>query len=134
MSSYAGVTSYLGKVYVVDQDSVLHAMDAIGGTDLWQQDRLKGRVISTPTAYDRYVLVGDFNGFLYWLSHSDGEFLARVKVGHNRYQYSNARAGSLRRVTDPADGIRVEPVIYDDTVYIQGNSGELAAYRVVTEQ
>ncbi|MCG8534139.1 MAG: outer membrane protein assembly factor BamB [Pseudomonadales bacterium] len=134
MSSYVGVTSYLGKVYVVDQDSVLHAMDAIGGTDLWQQDRLKGRVISTPTAYDRYVLVGDFNGFLYWLSHSDGEFLARVKVGHNRYQYSNARAGSLRRVTDPADGIRVEPVIYDDTVYIQGNSGELAAYRVVTEQ
>lgn len=131
MSSYAGVAAALGNVYAVDQDSVLHAMDAIGGTDLWRQDKLKGRIVSAPTPYDRYVLVGDFSGYLYWMSQSDGEFLARVKVGVNRYQYANYKAASLRRVTDPADGIRVEPVVYDDTVYVQGNSGEVAAYRVV---
>ena len=98
---------------------------------MWQQEQLKGRVVSTPTAYDRYLLVGDFNGFLYWLSSTDGEFLARVKVGVNRYNNAPAKANSLRKVTDPADGIRVEPVVQDDTVYVQGNSGELAAYRVV---
>lgn len=131
LSSYAGVTEFLGKVYLVDEDSVVHAMDAVSGTDLWQNLELKGRAVSTPTAYDRYLLVGDFNGYLYWLSASDGEFLARVKVGLNRYQRAPSKAASLRRVTDPADGIRVQPVVLDDTVYIQGNSGELAVYRVV---
>jgi outer membrane protein assembly factor BamB len=134
MSSYAGVSEFLSQLYVVDEDSVLFAKDAISGTDLWQQDSLKGRGLSAPTAYDRYVLVGDYEGFLYWLSYKDGSFLARAKVGVKRYQHANAKAGSLRRVTDAADGLRVEPVIYDDTVFVQGNSGELAAYKVIEEK
>lgn len=134
MSSYTGVSEFLSQLYVVDEDSVLFAKDAVSGTDIWQQEHLKGRGLGAPTAYDRYVLVGDFEGFLYWLSYRDGRFLARAKVGVKRYQYANAKAQSLRRVTDPADGLRAEPVVYDDTVYVQGNSGELAAYKVVEEK
>lgn len=134
MSSYAGVSEFLSQLYVVDEDSVLYAKDSVSGTDIWQQDQLKGRGLSAPTAYDRYVLVGDYEGFLYWLSYRDGSFLARAKVGVKRYQHANPKAQSLRRVTDAADGLRVEPIVYDDTVYIQGNSGELAAYKVIEEK
>ena len=133
LSSYSGVSEFLSQVYVVDEDSVLYAKDSVSGTDIWQLDDLKGRGLGAPTAYDRYVLVGDFEGFLYWLSYRDGSFLARAKVGVKRYQFANQKAQSLRRVTDPADGLRAEPVVYDDIVYVQGNSGELAAYKVVEE-
>ncbi|MAR90748.1 MAG: outer membrane protein assembly factor BamB [Pseudomonadales bacterium] len=134
LSSYSGVSEFLSRLYVVDEDSVLYAKDAVSGTDIWQQDKLKGRGLSAPTAYDRYVLVGDYEGFLYWLSYRDGAFLARAKVGVKRFQLANPKAQSLRRLTHPAEGIRVEPVVYDDTVYVQGNSGELAAYRVIETQ
>lgn len=134
VSSYAGVSEFLSQLYVVDEDGVLYAKDSVSGTDIWQVENLKGRGLGAPTAYDRYVLVGDFEGFLYWLSYRDGSFLARAKVGVKRYQYANEKAQSLRRVTDPADGLRAEPVVYDDTVYVQGNSGELAAYKVVEEK
>lgn len=133
LSSYSGVSEFLSQVYVVDEDSVLYAKDSVSGTDIWQLDDLKGRGLGAPTAYDRYVLVGDFEGFLYWLSYRDGSFLARAKVGVKRYQFASQKAQSLRRVTDPADGLRAEPVVYDDIVYVQGNSGELAAYKVVEE-
>jgi len=133
LSSYSGVSEFLSQVYVVDEDSVLYAKDSVSGTNIWQLDDLKGRGLGAPTAYDRYVLVGDFEGFLYWLSYRDGSFLARAKVGVKRYQFANQKAQSLRRVTDPADGLRAEPVVYDDIVYVQGNSGELAAYKVVEE-
>ena len=134
VSSYAGVSEFLSQLYVVDEDSVLYAKDSVSGTDIWQVDSLKGRGLGAPTAYDRYVLVGDFEGFLYWLSYRDGSYLARAKVGVKRYQYAHYKAQSLRRVTDPADGLRAEPVVYDDIVYVQGNSGELAAYKVVEEK
>ncbi|MCP5016635.1 MAG: outer membrane protein assembly factor BamB [Ketobacter sp.] len=134
MSSYAGVSEFLSQLYVVDEDSVLYAKDSISGTDVWQQEQLKGRGLSAPTAYDRYVLVGDYEGFLYWLSYQDGSFLARAKVGVKRYSHANYKAQSLRRVTDAADGLRVEPVVFDDTVYVQGNSGELAAYKAIEEK
>jgi len=130
VSSYQGVSEFLSQIYVVDEDSVLYGKDSLSGTDIWSQDQLKGRGIGAPTAYDRYVLVGDFEGFLYWLSYRDGSFLARVKVGVNRYDKAVYKAQSLRHVTDPTAGLRVEPMVYDDTVYIQGNSGELAAYKV----
>ena len=134
MSSYAGVSEYLRTLYTVDEDSVLYAMDAIGGSDLWQQDKLKGRRLSAPTAYDNYVLVGDYEGFLYWLSYRDGSFQARVKVGVKSHKAARDRAASLHNLTLSSDGLRVEPIVYDDVVYVQANSGELAAYKVVEKE
>lgn len=97
---------------------------------MWQQNKLKGRSVSTPTAYDRYVVVGDYEGYVYWLDRSEGQFQARVHVGTKVYEHAQSKAESLRSIKDPTVGVRVEPVVYDDVVYIQGNSGELAAYRI----
>jgi outer membrane protein assembly factor BamB len=134
MSSYAGVSEYLRTLYTVDEDSVLYAMDAISGSDMWQQEHLKGRRLSAPTAYDSYVLVGDYEGYLYWLSYRDGSFMARVKVGVKSHRSARDRAGSLHNLTLSTEGLRVEPIVYDDVVYVQANSGELAAYKVVEEE
>lgn len=111
MSSYAGVSEFLDQVYVVDEDSNIFGLDAVNGAQVWHQDQLKGRRLTAPTAYDRYVVVGDFAGYLHWLSYRDGSFLARVKVD--------------------GDGLWAPPIVKDDVVYVQGNSGEIAAYKVV---
>lgn len=114
LSSYAGVAEFLDQVYVVDEDSNLHALDSVNGSEVWQQSLLKGRRLTAPTPYDRYVVAGDFEGYLHWMSYRDGAFLARVKVD--------------------GDGLWAPPIVKDDVVYIQGNSGEIAAYQVIKEE
>ena len=47
------------------------------------------------------------------MSYRDGHFQARVRVDRN--------------------GLRAAPIVKDNIVYVQGNSGELAAYRAVEE-
>lgn len=113
MSSYAGVSEFLDQVYVVDEDSNIYGLDAVNGAQVWHQELLKGRRLSAPTAYDRYVVVGDFAGYLHWMSYRDGAFLARVKVD--------------------GDGLWAPPIVKDNVVYVQGNSGEIAAYQVISE-
>ena len=131
MSSFAGVSEFLDQLYVVDEESNIHAMDALSGTALWDQSALKGRRLSAPTAYDRYVVVGDFQGYLHWLSYKDGSFLARVKVGMQYHRNPNAKLGAVPNKHHAEEGVRAAPVVYQDIVYVQGNGGEVAAYQVI---
>ncbi len=130
-SSYSGVSEFLSQLYVVDDDSNLSALDSVNGADVWSQPGLRGRGLSAPTAYDRYVVVGDFEGYLHWLSYTDGSFKARVKVSSRPSIDPNAKLGQVPRKRTSDDGLRAEPVVYQDIVYIQGNGGAVAAYQVI---
>ena len=134
LSSFAGVSEFLSQLYVVDEESVLQVMESTSGTDLWKQDGLRGRGLGAPTAYDRYVVVGDFEGYLHWLSFQDGSYVARVKVGVQRRPRPDAKLGTVVRKPSFDEGLRAEPVVYQDIVYVQANSGELAAYQVVEKE
>lgn len=134
LSSHVGVSEFLSQVYVVDDDSNLTALDSVSGSDLWQQTALRGRGLSAPTAYDRYVVVGDFDGYLHWLQFTDGAFQARVKVSTRPSHNPNAKVGQVPRARAASDGLRAEPVVYDDVVYVQGNGGAVAAYQVIREE
>lgn len=131
LSSFAGVSEFLSQLYVVDEESVIHVMESMSGTSLWQQDALRGRGLGAPTAYDRYVVVGDFEGYLHWLSYRDGSFVARVKVGVPLRPRPGAKLGTVVRKPAADQGLRAEPVVYQDIVYVQANSGELAAYEII---
>jgi outer membrane protein assembly factor BamB len=134
LSSFAGVSEFLSQLYVVDEESVVHAMESLSGTDMWQQEGLRGRGLSAPTAYDRYVVVGDFEGYLHWLSYRDGSYVARVKVGLQHRPRPDAKLGTVVRKPSYDEGLRAEPVVYQDIVYMQANSGELAAYQVIEKE
>lgn len=113
MSSFAGVSEFLGQVAIVDDESNIYVLDAVNGSENWKQDKLRGRNLTAPTAWDRFIIVGDFEGYLHWLNYRTGEFVARVKVD--------------------GDGLWAPPVVKNDMVFVQGNSGELAAYKVITK-
>ncbi len=111
LSTFAGVSEKLDRVYVVDQESNIIALDAISGAEIWRQELLKGRRLSAITPVGTYAVAGDFEGYLHWLHYRDGAIQARVRVDR--------------------DGLRAAPIVKDDIVYVQGNSGELAAYKVI---
>lgn len=77
-SSIAGLGLDSRNVYVTDDQSAVQAYDRRGGSGLWKQDKLKGRWATAPLAMGRYVVVGDFQGYVHVLSRDDGAFVARI--------------------------------------------------------
>ncbi len=69
------------RIFAVDSKSNVLAFSREAGTSVWRQDKLLNRDLSTPLALRRAVLVGDFAGYVHFLSPQDGGFLARVSLG-----------------------------------------------------
>jgi outer membrane protein assembly factor BamB len=78
VSSVSGMTIDDQNVYVADDKSALIAFVKANGASLWKQDKLYGRYISGPVAVGKYVAVGDFQGYVHFLSRDDGSFAARI--------------------------------------------------------
>jgi outer membrane protein assembly factor BamB len=110
-SSIAGMTLDARNAYITDERSAVQALDRSGGASLWKQDKLNGRWATAPLAMGRYVIVGDFEGYVHVLSREDGAFAARV-----------ATDGSA---------IRVPPVALDlSTLLVQTRNGGVYAISV----
>lgn len=111
MSSVAGMGIDSRNVYVTDDRSAIVALDRRGGSSLWKQDRLSGRWATAPLSLGRYVIVGDFQGYVHVMSRDDGAFVARI-------------------ATDGSP-IQVPPVALDlSTFLVQTRNGGLYAINV----
>ena len=78
MSSYAGMDADHRSAYITDEKNAIVALDKSNGASLWKQDKLSGRHVSAPLAFGRFVIVGDFEGYVHFLSREDGSFAARI--------------------------------------------------------
>lgn len=110
LSSHSGLSQDWQYLYLSDSVSDVWQLDQRGGSSLWKQRELHQRRLSAPTIYESYVVVGDFEGYLHWLSTTDGRLMGRVQV------------------TDAS--IEAKPVVSGDVVYVYAGDGTLAAYRV----
>lgn len=77
-SSIAGMGMDARNIFITDDKSAIQALDRSGGASLWKQDKLLGRWATAPLAMGRYVIVGDFEGYVHVLSREDGAFVART--------------------------------------------------------
>lgn len=109
ISSYAGLSADYRYLYVTDTHSEVSQLDQRNGASLWKQKDLHNRQLTAPVAYENYVVVGDFEGYVHWLSITDGRMLGRVQVA--------------------SAPIEAKPVIVDGTVYIYAKDGTLAALK-----
>jgi outer membrane protein assembly factor BamB len=98
-------------LYVTDSVSDLWKLDQDNGRSYWKQSALHRRQLSMPAVYDDYVVVGDYEGYLHWLSKTDGRLLGRVEI------------------TDKP--IMARPIIVDNMVYVYASDGTLAAVKVL---
>ena len=80
VSSIAGMGMDARNVYVTDERGAVQAYDRRAGSGLWKQDKLQGRWATAPLALGRYVIVGDYQGYVHVMSRDDGAFVVRIST------------------------------------------------------
>ena len=110
LSTYTGVEYTTSGLFVGDDKDYIWALDTRNGATLWKQEKLKARQITRPVAMKGALVVGDYEGYLHWLSPFDGHFVARVD-------------------TD-GSGIIVPPIVHNGRLYVITRDGELLAYGI----
>jgi len=111
MSSRSGLDVDSGDaVYVSDDLGYVWALQDGSGDALWRQTRLLRRKITAPVIVGNYVIVGDLEGYVHWMSREDGRFVTR------------------HRISDEA--ILSKPVVKDEIVYVTAIDGTLTAFRI----
>jgi outer membrane protein assembly factor BamB len=94
ISSDVGVAADQRFVFVPDDKGALYAYNREGGTSAWKNDKLSYRRLSTPVSYGRAVAVGDYQGYVHFLSREDGSFLARAATDGSPISSTPLVAGS----------------------------------------
>jgi outer membrane protein assembly factor BamB len=94
LSSEVGVSVDQRFVFAADDKGALTAFNREGGASAWKNDKLSYRRLSTPLSYGRFVAVGDFEGYIHFLSREDGAFLARMATDGSAVNSTPLVAGS----------------------------------------
>lgn len=110
ISSPSGVTADWNNVYTIGNGGEVIALLRRNGDDVWQQESLLRREPTSPVPFNTAVVVGDFEGYVHFFSNFDGRPVARKRVGK-------------RMISGP-------PVVMGDKLFVQSESGELAAFMV----
>ncbi|MFM0224878.1 outer membrane protein assembly factor BamB [Paraburkholderia dipogonis] len=108
-SSTSGLAQDDGAVVAADDWSVVSAFDVSSGAPLWKNDKLKNRDLSVPFILGHAAVLGDYQGYVHFLSRDDGTLVARVK-------------------TDGSP-ITAAPVLAGETLVVLTHDGDLYGYR-----
>ena len=93
------------RIFLVDQNDRVVALNADGGVTLWTQSDLLHRNLTSPVLYNGYLVVGDSEGYMHWINTDDGRFVAQQKMD--------------------SSGFQTEPVVASDKLLIQAKDGTL---------
>lgn len=110
LSSYTGMSIMGSQLFITDASSQIWALHVSNGASLWRQDEIQYRFLTAPVTHDKYVVVGDFEGYLHWLNQDDGKVVARMR--------------------GDTEGFSVNPVVFDDILISLGKGGELTAFKL----
>lgn len=66
------------KLFVTDEKGDVVALNRLSGTTAWRNESLEGRYLSPPAVTTDYVIVGDAEGIVHFLSRADGIESGRV--------------------------------------------------------
>ena len=78
VSSAAGLAMDNRAIFTADSNGVVMAYLKSAGTQIWKQEKLKGRKLSGPAVFGNYVIVGDVEGYVHLLGRESGELTARI--------------------------------------------------------
>ncbi|OZI57898.1 outer membrane protein assembly factor BamB [Bordetella genomosp. 1] len=80
-SSSSGMMVDDRNAYAPDQSGIVSAFALDNGNNVWKQAGLKNRKLTSPAILGSAVAVGDYDGYVHFLSRSDGRLMARLSVG-----------------------------------------------------
>lgn len=84
VSSDKGMTMLRKYLYITDANGAVLALDKASGSSMWKNDQLFMRGVSAPYALDKYIVVGDYKGYLHALNREDGGLAGRVVLENIR--------------------------------------------------
>ncbi len=106
-SSLRGLTTGLGNVYVATTAGHLQAYDEQSGELLWDIDGLSHRQLSNPVVLGRWLIVGDYDGYLHIIEQTEGKIVGRVRT-----------SGAVRQLN-----------VIDDQLLVNSATGALSIWR-----
>lgn len=107
ISTFTGMTADDNAVYISDAKGDVFAFNADNGFANWRQTQLEARIVSGPAHMGNYIVVGDAEGYLHWLSKADGHLAGRASAGK---------------------GIYAAPIVNNHILYVLTSNGTLLAY------
>ncbi len=114
ISSYEGVSADWNSVYTTTAGGEVVALSRRDGTETWRNDDLLRREPTLPVPFHTTVVVGDLEGYIHFLSNLNGTAVARLRLGNS--------------------AITSAPLVVADRLYVQSDSGSIAAYQVVEDR
>lgn len=110
ISTFEGVSADWNSIYTVNEQGEIIALARRNGEEAWRQNSLLRREPTLPISFNTTVAVGDLEGYLHFFSNVDGEPVARLRMGKQ--------------------AISTDPVVVANRLYVQSDSGNIAAYAV----
>ena len=106
--SAAGVTASRTSLFMIDNESNVHALNRSDGSEVWKTNLFRYRKLTKPSFYLGDVIVGDYEGYIHILDGTNGQMLARTRIGKDEF-FS-------------------EPIVLGDLLVAYNKDGTLEAY------
>lgn len=106
-SGYSDIALSGSTLYLSDYRGYLYAVDRNDGDEIWSNKQLAYRNLTGVSVANQYIVVGDGEGYLHWISRDSGEFVAQQKLD--------------------SDGLYMQPFESRQYLYLQTRSGKLIA-------
>ena len=107
LSGYTDLALSGTSIYLTDARGHVFAIDRNDGSKIWENKELAYRNVTGVAVANEYIVVGDGEGYLHWLSRDDGHFVAQQELD--------------------SDGLYIAPIETEDYLYLQTRSGDLIA-------
>ena len=130
-SSYTGLSVDAYRVYVTDAMGQAWALNRYNGSTIWRQDKLLRRQLTAPEAYDNYIVVGDYDGYLHWLNREDGKIVARKQINQDDgFSDDEEIDKELALIFSKSNNILVKPLAVNGLLLSLDRVGHLEAFKI----
>ena len=109
-SSYRQISISGNSIFFTTDRGHIYSVNRNDGLEQWNNLTMTNRGVTGPVIYDKYIVVGDFDGYLHWLSQETGEVVARHHLD--------------------GSGIHSTPTVINDVLYSQARNGDLEAIQI----
>lgn len=107
-SSDVGIGADERTIFAANENGAVSAFALDSGAVVWQNKQLANRVLTTPAVLGNSVVVGDFEGYIHFLSREDGSLIARVRAD--------------------SSAVLPNPIVVGSNVIFQTKAGTLIAF------
>ncbi len=109
-SSYRQISISGNSIFFTTDAGHIYSVNRNDGLEQWSNLTMTNRGVTGPVVYDDYIVVGDFDGYLHWLSQETGEVVARHYLD--------------------GSGIHSSPSVINDILFSQARNGDLEAIQI----